>query len=95
MGLWIRAWALGLGIWDLGFGILKVPQLLLHLFAVLVAASTALLIFAGGMVTSTGSGLAVPDWPNTYGWFMFSFPVEHWVGVMYFGRMLPFLGNAF
>jgi cytochrome c oxidase assembly protein subunit 15 len=58
--------------------------MLLHLFAVLVAASTALLIFAGGMVTSTGSGLAVPDWPNTYGWFMFSFPVEHWVGGIFY-----------
>jgi cytochrome c oxidase assembly protein subunit 15 len=22
----------------------------------------------------------VPDWPNTYGWFMFSFPVNKWVG---------------
>ena len=33
----------------------------------LVAACTVLLIAAGGMVTSTDSGLAVPDWPNTYG----------------------------
>jgi cytochrome c oxidase assembly protein subunit 15 len=52
----------------------------LHRFAKLVAASTLLLIAAGGMVTSTGSGLSVPDWPNTYGWFMFSFPMEKWVG---------------
>src|SRR6187455_35453 len=54
--------------------------MLLNVFAILVAASTALLIFAGGLVTSTGSGLSVPDWPNTYGWFMFSFPVNKWVG---------------
>jgi cytochrome c oxidase assembly protein subunit 15 len=53
---------------------------MLHLFAVLVALSTALLIFAGGLVTSTGSGLSVPDWPNTYGWFMFAFPLEKMVG---------------
>ena len=52
----------------------------LHRYAKLVAASTALLIAAGGMVTSTGSGLSVPDWPNTYGWFMFSFPMSKWVG---------------
>ena len=32
------------------------------------------------MVTSTGSGLSVPDWPNTYGWFMFTFPMSKWVG---------------
>ena len=37
-----------------------------------MAAATAVLIFAGGLVTSTGSGLSVPDWPNTYGWFMFT-----------------------
>ena len=52
----------------------------LHRYAKLVAASTVLLIAAGGMVTSTGSGLSVPDWPNTYGWFMFSFPMSKWVG---------------
>jgi heme a synthase len=52
----------------------------LPLFAALVAASTAALIFAGGLVTSTGSGLAVPDWPNTYGWFMWTFPLSKMVG---------------
>jgi cytochrome c oxidase assembly protein subunit 15 len=51
-----------------------------HLFAVLVAASTGILIFAGGLVTSTESGLSVPDWPNTYGYFMFLFPLEKMVG---------------
>ena len=56
----------------------------LHRYAKLVAASTVLLIAAGGMVTSTGSGLSVPDWPNTYGWFMFSFPMEKWVGGIFY-----------
>ena len=56
----------------------------LHRFAKLVAASTVLLLAAGAMVTSTGSGLAVPDWPNTYGWFMFSFPMEKWVGGIFY-----------
>ena len=51
-----------------------------RLYTVLVALSTAVLIFAGGLVTSTGSGLSVPDWPNTYGWFMFTFPLEKMVG---------------
>jgi len=36
-------------------------------FAKLVAFATLFLIFAGAMVTSTGSGLAVPDWPLSYG----------------------------
>ena len=57
---------------------------MLHLFATIVALSTAVLIFAGGLVTSTGSGLSVPDWPNTYGWFMFSFPLEKMVGGIFY-----------
>jgi heme a synthase len=39
----------------------------LHRFAALVACCTFLLVVAGGLVTSTGSGLAVPDWPLSYG----------------------------
>ena len=39
----------------------------LHRLALLTAAATVFLVFAGGMVTSTGSGLAVPDWPLSYG----------------------------
>jgi cytochrome c oxidase assembly protein subunit 15 len=38
-----------------------------HRFAVLTAAATLGLIFVGGLVTSTGSGLAVPDWPLSFG----------------------------
>src|SRR5262245_48870719 len=53
---------------------------MLPFFAALVAASTAVLILAGGFVTSTGSGLSVPDWPNTYGWFMWTFPIDNMVG---------------
>jgi len=52
----------------------------LHAFAVGVAAATLLLVFAGGLVTSTESGLSVPDWPTTYGQNMFTFPVSKWVG---------------
>jgi cytochrome c oxidase assembly protein subunit 15 len=51
-----------------------------HLFAALVATATGILIFAGGLVTSTESGLSVPDWPNTYGYFMFFFPLDKMVG---------------
>lgn len=51
-----------------------------HRYAKLVAACTVLLIAAGGMVTSTDSGLSVPDWPTTYGWNMFTFPLSKWVG---------------
>ena len=43
------------------------PPLGLHRFAVLTAAVTFVLIFVGGLVTSTGSALAVPDWPLAFG----------------------------
>jgi cytochrome c oxidase assembly protein subunit 15 len=42
----------------------------LRIYAQCVAACTGLLVFAGGLVTSTGSGLAVPDWPLSYGELM-------------------------
>jgi heme a synthase len=42
----------------------------LHQFAVLTAVATFFLIIAGGLVTSTQSGLSVPDWPLSYGQLM-------------------------
>ncbi len=48
--------------------------------ALAVAALTLPLIFMGGRVTSTGSGMAVPDWPTTFGENMFFFPWSKWVG---------------
>lgn len=52
----------------------------LHRFAVVTAVSTFILIFIGGLVTSTGSGLSVPDWPTTYGQNMFTYPIDQWIG---------------
>jgi heme a synthase len=42
----------------------------LHRFSLFTAACTFCLIIAGGLVTSTGSSLAVPDWPLAYGMLM-------------------------
>jgi len=42
----------------------------LHRFAVVTALATLGLIVAGGLVTSTESGLSVPDWPLSYGRLM-------------------------
>ncbi|MGH9330980.1 MAG: COX15/CtaA family protein, partial [Vicinamibacterales bacterium] len=57
---------------------------MLHLYSRIVAAATLSLIVAGAMVTSTGSGLAVPDWPTTYGYNMFAFPPSKWVGGVFY-----------
>lgn len=56
----------------------------LHFYLRFVVAASLLLIVAGGLVTSTGSGLAVPDWPNTYGTFMFAFPLSQMVGGIFY-----------
>src|SRR4051794_41009094 len=53
---------------------------MLHRFSTFLAAFTVLLLLAGSLVTSTGSGLSVPDWPTSYGWNMFTFPPSKWVG---------------
>lgn len=57
---------------------------MLHRFATFVAACTVVLVLAGSLVTSTGSGLSVPDWPTSYGWNMFTFPPSKWVGGIFY-----------
>ena len=57
---------------------------MLHRFSQFVVGCTVLLVLAGSLVTSTGSGLAVPDWPTTYGWNMFTFPPSKWVGGIFY-----------
>lgn len=51
------------------------PSNWLGRLAIWVTISVAPLIFVGGLVTSTNSGLAVPDWPNTFGTNMFLYPI--------------------
>ena len=48
----------------------------LYGLAVLTAVMTFILICMGGLVTSTDSGLAVPDWPTTFGYNMFLYPLS-------------------
>ena len=42
----------------------------LRVYTKFVAVCTFVLLLAGGMVSSTGSGLAVPDWPLSFGQVM-------------------------
>jgi len=48
--------------------------------ALLLALMTFPLIWVGGLVTTTKSGMAVPDWPQTYNHNMFTYPMERWLG---------------
>ena len=50
----------------------------LHRFAVLTALATLALIGIGGLVTSHEAGMSVPDWPTSYGYNMFFFPLHKW-----------------
>src|SRR3954447_19581553 len=52
----------------------------LHILALLTACATFPLIFMGGLVTSHGAGMSVPDWPNSWGYNMFLFPPRLWIG---------------
>lgn len=51
----------------------------LHRYAVLTALATLILIGIGGLVTSREAGMAVPDWPTSYGYNMFALPFSMWV----------------
>ena len=55
-----------------------------HWWAVLTAILTFVLLCSGGLVTSHGAGMAVPDWPNTFGYNMFLFPISRWVGGIFY-----------
>jgi len=56
----------------------------LRRFALATAVATFALVWVGGLVTSHGAGLAVPDWPNTYGYNLFFFPISRWLGGIFF-----------
>ena len=65
----------------------------LNRFAWLTCVATLLLICSGGMVTSKNVGLAVPDWPTTFGYNMFLFPISKWVGGILFEHTHRLMGS--
>jgi len=65
----------------------------LNRFAWVTCVATLLLICSGGMVTSKNVGLAVPDWPTTFGYNMFFFPVSKWVGGILFEHTHRLMGS--
>jgi cytochrome c oxidase assembly protein subunit 15 len=65
-----------------------------HRLALMTAGMTLLLILLGGLVTSTGSGLAVPDWPTTFGYDMFTFPWSRMVGGIFLEHSHRLIGSA-
>src|SRR5262244_3327734 len=41
-----------------------------HIFAVVTACATLVVITAGALVTSNDAGLSVPDWPTSFGYLV-------------------------
>lgn len=64
-----------------------------HRLAVLTAGATFLLILVGGVVTNTGTGMAVPDWPTTFGYNMFLYPWSKMVGGVLYEHTHRLLGS--
>ncbi len=50
-----------------------------HRVAFVLACVTFPLIWVGGLVTTYDAGMAVPDWPGTYGYNLFLYPWQSWV----------------
>lgn len=60
----------------------------------MTALATFLLILMGGLVTSKGAGLVVPDWPTTFGHNLFLFPWSKMVGGVFYEHAHRLIGSA-
>ena len=62
-------------------------------FAGVAAVAVLLLLVIGGVVTSTGAGLAVVDWPNSFGHNMFLYPFSRMTGGIYYEHAHRLFGS--
>src|SRR5919108_6548994 len=65
-----------------------------HRLAVILACATFPLLFIGGLVTSKGAGLAVPDWPTSFGYPMFLYPWSKMVGNVFYEHSHRLVASA-
>jgi heme A synthase len=62
-------------------------------FAMVDAVATLLLLAVGGLVTSEGAGLSVVDWPNSFGYNMFLYPLSRMTGGIYYEHAHRLFGS--
>lgn len=55
------------------------PGRAIHRLSVLAVCLIWPLIWVGGLVTTYDAGMAVPDWPGTYGYNLFLYPIDTWL----------------
>ena len=66
----------------------------LYRLALTTAVCTLPLLFIGGLVTSKGAGLAVPDWPTTFGYNPFLYPWSKMVGNIFYEHSHRLVASA-
>lgn len=59
----------------------------LKIYTKFFSISIAGLIMLGALITSNDAGLSVPDWPQSYGYNMFLFPYELWIGGIFYEHL--------
>ncbi len=62
-------------------------------FAAVAAAATLVLVAIGGVVTSEDAGLSVVDWPTSFGYNMFLYPLSRMTGGVYFEHAHRLFGS--
>ncbi|QSR87055.1 COX15/CtaA family protein [Candidatus Methylacidiphilum infernorum] len=71
-----------------------VKKSIINIFSAILTLSVLLLIAVGAIVTTTNSGMAVPDWPTTFGYNMFSFPFSRWIGGVFYEHSHRLVASA-
>jgi len=61
--------------------------------ALMTVGATFFLLILGGIVSSKGVGMAVPDWPTTFGYNMFTFPLSKMVGGIFYEHSHRLIGS--
>ncbi|MEZ5063749.1 MAG: COX15/CtaA family protein [bacterium] len=69
------------------------PREATSVLARVAAAATLMLLLIGGLVTSHDAGLAVVDWPNSYRYQMFLFPLAKMTGGIYWEHSHRLFGS--
>ena len=69
-------------------------QPIVHRLTIVLALVVFPLIWVGGLVTTYDAGMAVPDWPTTYGDNMFTYSWSAWISSAFNGAWDLFIEHG-